>query len=154
MSFNLLSVNGYLGRLQRYLSRSIQLAWPFIILQNDNITTLWDFFRLTASRCLGMTAGAVTHSARMNLKSEKKHCPVARFELLTHCASWGEGGGAPDHSAIQLGWCSRLTFWFIIHANRRFFDEVDKIFGHGFQELGRVEAFHWTSSFSLMSTFI
>ena len=35
------------------------LAWPFTILQNDNIMISWDFFRLTALRCPGMAAGAV-----------------------------------------------------------------------------------------------
>ena len=38
----------------------IYLAWPFTILQNDNITMSWDFFRLTAPRCPGMAAGAVS----------------------------------------------------------------------------------------------
>ena len=36
------------------------LAWPFTILQNDNITISWDFFRLTAPKCHGMAAGAVS----------------------------------------------------------------------------------------------
>ena len=34
-------------------------------------------------------------------KKWKKPSPMARFELLTQCASRGGGGGAPDHSAIQ-----------------------------------------------------
>ena len=43
------------------------------------------------------------YTQRQNeFKKWKKHFPMARFELLTHCASRGGGGGAPDHSAIQL----------------------------------------------------
>ena len=38
----------------------IHLAWPFTILQIDNITISWDFFRLTAPRCPSMAAGAVS----------------------------------------------------------------------------------------------
>ena len=36
------------------------IAWPFTILQNDNIMISWDFFRLTAPRCSSMAAGAVS----------------------------------------------------------------------------------------------
>ena len=35
------------------------LAWPFTILQNDNITISWDFFRLTAPAAMLGHLGAV-----------------------------------------------------------------------------------------------
>ena len=38
----------------------IHLAWPFTILQNDNITISWYFFRLMVPRCPVMAAGAVS----------------------------------------------------------------------------------------------
>ena len=41
-------------------SNIMYIAWPFTILQNDNITISWDFFRLTVPMCPGMVAGAVS----------------------------------------------------------------------------------------------
>ena len=38
----------------------ILLAWPFTILQNDNITISWDFLRLTAPAALPRHLGAVS----------------------------------------------------------------------------------------------
>ena len=37
-------------------------------------------------------------------KKWKKHSPVARFELLTHCASRGGCGGAPTVSTTMLSY--------------------------------------------------
>ena len=45
----------YYSRLSIFI-----IAWPFNILQNDNIMISWDFFRLTAPRCPGMAAGALS----------------------------------------------------------------------------------------------
>ena len=45
----------YYSRLSIFI-----IAWPFNILQNDNIMISWDFFKLTAPRCPGMAAGAVS----------------------------------------------------------------------------------------------
>ena len=45
----------YYSRLSIFI-----IAWPFNILQNDNIMISWDFFRLTAPRCPGMAAGRVS----------------------------------------------------------------------------------------------
>ena len=39
---------------------SIYLAWPFTIVQNDNITITWDFLRLTAPADMPGNLGAVS----------------------------------------------------------------------------------------------
>ena len=44
----------WLGTIFRYI------AWPFTILQNDNIMTSWDFLRLTAPAAMPGHLGAVS----------------------------------------------------------------------------------------------
>ena len=54
-----------MGSLSRKSCRTalldtISLTQPFTVLQNDNIMISGDFFKLTAPRCPGIAAGAVS----------------------------------------------------------------------------------------------
>ena len=79
---------------------------------------------------------------------------MARFELLTQCASRGGTGGASDHSATQ--WVDDISSFTWsestpIGDNRL---EIPTFSATDFWELGRVEACHWFYSFPLMFTYI
>ena len=51
--------------LQTALMESWYLAWPFTILQNDNITISWDFLRLTAPAAMPGHLGAVSQKKNL-----------------------------------------------------------------------------------------
>ena len=40
---------------------SIHLAWPFTILQNDNITISWDFFQADSTKATGTVSLRKSH---------------------------------------------------------------------------------------------
>ena len=55
--FNLRLYTTYTNHIYKH---GVHLAWPFTILQNDNITISWDFLRLTETAAMPGHLGAVS----------------------------------------------------------------------------------------------